>query len=262
MAESEFDGHRLLEAARDQFVRDMEASFGERWAEFSEELCGMLFELWSRAKVGEPLPWLQEEHEQLLVDRLVRLFKDHPGLRAAAVHDTLTAGSGLLVSWSSHGQHLDLDQVNGGGIPKYATGEPVEIQQNLRERLEQLGLAPHGSLPGGYDGYLPVLLDQATGEIGGYSYGTFFVLETVHTSLETSDGIYWAFPDPKPGYSSYAHQPHVHLLVDGEPEWNEHCTWNMQTNVDGRDVISSVGPSTAVSTSTVTAVYTAIKRRP
>jgi hypothetical protein len=84
MAESEFDGHKLLKAARDQFVRDMEAPFGERWAEFSEELCGMLFELWSRAKNGEPLPWTQREHEGDLVDHLVDLFKTHPRLRAAS----------------------------------------------------------------------------------------------------------------------------------------------------------------------------------
>ena len=256
----DFNGEALLQQSREQFIHDLDKTFGERWSEFSEELCDMLFELWSRAKVGGPLPLTQDKHRSAFVEHLIDLFEDYSRLRAAAVKGTLSVceTSGLAVSTTSSGLHLDHVQ---GGIPKYEYGEDSEIQENLRLRLERLGLVPEPTLPGGRDEYMPALLDRATGQLGGHEYGLFYLQEIVTMPLECRDTVYWYFPDPKPGYSASTNQPHVRIVVDGEPETNEICTWNVGTDAEGRCVIDSVMVPGAPLSGTVMATYTVIRPR-
>ena len=103
-------------------------------------------------------------------------------------------------------------------------------------------------------------LDRISGLLGGYQYGEFVVQEAVHATLHCYDGSHWTFPDPKPGYSSDPDQPHVRLLVDDEPCANDQCMWTSGYD-RGTTVIESVLVPRAFPGSTVTAVYTVVRKR-
>ena len=273
------NGPRFLERTRDEFLKDLRDSFGERSGAFTEDLRVLLFEMWVRARSRPPFPEHRPEptDEMKQAELEVRLWTAFSNISSRknmelalefvlAVQRSITTGAGIIRLDKAEALNLTLDP--GAELDQEAFAKMLDQVLKLEGAgLEKLhdGVMHQVELKFGGTGvvapsvWVPVFQHVDTGVRSGIDVlgSERHIAEQIDTLL-VHDGANWLFPNPKPVHT-YDNNSHVKLFVDGVVVPNSAMTWHNGFDTDrGCQLIEGVQVPSGHPGSQVRAVYSTV----